>query len=183
MKLIMCLISKMYFRNWNFTFVFAVLLLISGFDGLFWQTWSLSRCWIQFLCSTATPLKCSLTLQLFFWTAFWLRHVLDSVRLWLCAPFVWPPLLSLGLRIWRRCCRSPPTPGSFCTRSCTPARLSCCSASSPPSSPTSCTTGKRTQPNHCSDALYLLCLLPFKTRETAARTWRSQQQPHGHWII
>lgn len=51
--------------------------------------------------------------------------------------------LFLCLRIWRRCCLSPLTPGSSCTLSCMPARRSCCSASSPPSLPTLCTTGKR----------------------------------------
>lgn len=51
--------------------------------------------------------------------------------------------LFLCLRIWRRCCLSPLTLGSSCTLSCMPARRSCCSASSPPSLPTLCTTGKR----------------------------------------
>lgn len=51
--------------------------------------------------------------------------------------------LFLCLRIWRRCCLSPHTLGNSCTQLFMPARRSCCSAFSRPSSPTLCITGKR----------------------------------------
>lgn len=73
------------------------------------------------------------------------RSLITFVTLysWLPQSNLISSLLFFCPRIWRRCCLSPRTLGSSCTRSCMPARRSCCSASSPPSSHTSCTTGKK----------------------------------------